>query len=153
MSLAAEEADLLRRLTGEMRSLLDEPGSHPAVEGRLFPDAHEDAAEAQAYRDLVGEELRRDKIATLEALGTRLGPSAEVDITLARDEAEGWLTALTDLRLALGVRLDVTEEKMGAEIDVDDPRAAGMMALHWLGYLQESMLAAMDPYARRSEVT
>jgi hypothetical protein len=50
---------------------------------------------------------------------------------------------LTDLRLAIGTRLDVTEEKMSDDIDPDDPEAAALSVLHWLGWVQGTILEAI----------
>ena len=47
---------------------------------------------------------------------------------------------LTDIRLALGTRFDVTQEKMSHELDPNDPEAPGMSVLHWLGWVQEMLI-------------
>jgi hypothetical protein len=65
--------------------------------------------------------------------------------TLSPEEGEAWVRALTDMRLAIGTRLDVTEETMSTEPDPDDPSAAPLQILHWLGWLQESILDQMAP--------
>jgi hypothetical protein len=82
---------------------------------------------------------RRARAVVEEKLGRR-GP---VSTTLSSEEAEMWLTFLTDVRLAIGTRLEVTEELMGADIDPDDPDAAAVSVLHWLGWLQEMTLQEM----------
>ena len=45
---------------------------------------------------------------------------------LDAEEAQAWLRALNDVRLALGARLDITEddEEQMADADWDDPRKA-----------------------------
>jgi hypothetical protein len=62
---------------------------------------------------------------------------------LDEEEVDRLLALLTDIRLAIGTRLDVTEERMAAELDRDDPDAAALSVLHWLGWLQESVIAAI----------
>lgn len=144
LSLESHEADLLRQLLKEMRMLLeaDVPPSD-AVLKRLYPEAFDDPAMARAYRELVGNELqarKRNALATAEeTIGTR-GP---VDAALDDEQVDRWLALLTDIRLAIGTRLDVTEERMSAEIDPDDPEAPALSVLHWLGWIQESILAAI----------
>ena len=54
------------------------------------------------------------------------------------------VASLTDLRLALGTRLGVDEERMGAAVDPAGPDAAAMTVLHWLGWVQEGILSALQ---------
>ena len=56
------------------------------------------------------------------------------------------LQALTDIRLVLGTRLDVTEDpaEMWARMTPDDPRGALLAVYDWLGWLQESIVRALD---------
>jgi hypothetical protein len=37
----------------------------------------------------------------------------------------------------------VTEEKMSGDIDPDDPEAAALSVLHWLGWVQGTILEAI----------
>jgi hypothetical protein len=50
------------------------------------------------------------------------------------------------VRLALGVRLGVTDDFDGLNDDVepDDPRSAYFAVYQWLAYLQESLLSALS---------
>jgi Domain of unknown function (DUF2017) len=139
-----QEADLLRNLTDEIASILEPgaPRSDPVVE-RLFPDAHESRKEARAYRDLVGDDLRVGKKEALETVAAKLGDSGRAALSLGPGEVDAWLTVLTDLRLAIGTRLSVTEETMDKEPDPDDPDGAAKAVLHWLGWLQEMTLAEL----------
>lgn len=145
LQLEAYEADLLRQLFDEMRRLLeaDIPPSD-AVLQRLFPDAFEDEEQAQAYRELIGNELHDRKTAALRSAREVVGETGAVDTVLDDEQVDRWLALLTDIRLAIGTRLNVTEERMAAELDPADPDAAALSVLHWLGWLQESMLAAID---------
>jgi hypothetical protein len=144
-ALEEHEADLMRQLLGEMRTLLeaDIPPSD-AVLRRLFPDAFEDEKEANEYRALIGDELHDRKTTALRTALETVGTAGAVDATLDDEQTDRWLALLTDIRLAIGTRLDVTEERMAAGIDSDDPDAAALAVLHWLGWLQESMLGALD---------
>ena len=64
---------------------------------------------------------------------------------LTQDEAQAWLGALNDVRLALGVRLEITEdyEDEMAQADWADPRSAYLEVYHWLGYVQDSLVQAL----------
>jgi hypothetical protein len=139
------EADLVRQLLDEMRMLLeaDIPPSD-AVLKRLFPDAFEDEDQARAYRELIGNELHDRKTAALRTARDTVGVSGHVNVVLDDEQVDQWLALVTDIRLAIGTRLDVTEERMAAEPRPGDPDAAALSVLHWLGWLQESILAAID---------
>jgi hypothetical protein len=135
----------MKGLVEEMRMLLeaDIPRSD-AVLKRLFPDAYESEEEATAYRELVDDELRSTKLRALKDVSMTLDVHGSDGATLTPEQAEEWLTLLTDMRLAIGTRLEVTEEKMDAEIDDDNPDAPAYSVLHWLGWIQEMMLRAMN---------
>ncbi|HEX2235697.1 MAG TPA: DUF2017 family protein [Actinomycetota bacterium] len=137
--LEPEERVLLRRLAAEMRGLLLEGDETDAARARLFPRAHEDPDEERAYSELVGDELERGKLRALDRLEETLGAGDGV-VTLSGEDADAWLTSLNDMRLALGTRLDVDEATMSAPLDEDDPDAHALAVLHWLGWIQESLL-------------
>jgi hypothetical protein len=136
------ESAILRQLVGEMRALLagQKRADDPVVD-RLFPAAYETADDEAAYREIVGDDLAKEKLKALDLVSTSLsdGPS---DVVLTGDDFGTWLACLTDLRLAIGTRLDVDEERMGTEIDPNDPDAQALSVLHWLGWLQEGLLRA-----------
>lgn len=133
------ESALLRRLTGEMRALLtgSRTGNGPVLD-RLFPAAYDEPDDESTYREMVHDSLVTEKLEALDTISTALAGPTEV--TLPREAFATWLACLTDMRLAIGVRLNVDEERMGAEIDPDDPDAQALAILHWLGWLQESLL-------------
>lgn len=141
ISLDAFEARLLRGLLEEMADLLrQEAVIEDAVVDRLFPPAYAQPEDAQAFAELVGDELKTGKVSAVDSVATALAGDGPIEAHIPHDQIDAWLTVLTDLRLALGVRLDVTEEKMSVELDPNDPEATGMSVLHWLGWLQEMML-------------
>jgi hypothetical protein len=144
IQLAGEEADLLRSLASELVSFLGLPHdpTDPAA-ARLFPAAHEDPVEQQAYTELVGDELRTMKIEAAGAVRTALGDSGPASVEVDAAGVEAWLMLLTDLRLAIGERIGIDEEKMAAPLDPADPDALQMSVLHWLGWLQELILQAL----------
>ena len=142
-----EDADPLATLTG----LTDGPLSAPAdpALARLLPDAYlDDADRAAEFRRFTEDDLRSGK---REAAHTMLAtlPRDGQEATLDADEAARWLSALNDLRLALGTRLAVTEDTYteledAADADPDDPRVQALSIYVWLGYLQESLIRAMS---------
>jgi hypothetical protein len=77
----------------------------------------------------------------------REGGSGAV-LTLKPEECRQWLGALNDLRLAIGTRLEVTDEDDGSELyklSDEDPRKPMVMAYLWLGGLQETLVGTMHP--------
>lgn len=127
----------------------------PAL-ARLFPDGYtEDAQAAAEFRRYTEIGLRDAKVrnATIAraslnrdgAVGDATAEPRDRRLRLSREEAEAWLGALNDLRLALGVRLDVTEETdySFTELPDDDPRAPMWQVYLWLGWLQETLVGAL----------
>ena len=105
---------------------------------RLFPTAyHDDPDRDREYQQLVRDELLERRLAAL----TLVEETASAE---QLDEAglTGWLTALNDLRLVLGTRLDVSEDD--AEVDPDDPDAPAHVVYHYLGMLLGEVVDALE---------
>jgi hypothetical protein len=72
--------------------------------------------------------------------------SAEDNIVdIDHDLANAWLGALNDIRLAVGVRLNVAE-KTTEDLELlapDDPMSAVYTVYSWLGWLQETLVMAL----------
>jgi hypothetical protein len=146
--LGAEEVTVLRGLPDQLRSVLAQREADPVLE-RLFPPAYlepEDADRDTEYRRLVHDDLVKDKLANLEVVTRTLergGTSLRRwTVELTEEEAMAWLGVLNDLRLALGVRLDITEDFDG-DVDESDPRAPGLHLLSYLGLLEEHLVEAL----------
>jgi hypothetical protein len=150
VTLSGEEAALLRSLPEQLRSVLAEGDADPAGE-RLFPPAYDDPADAEAaaeYRRLMQDELLATKLAAIDTVTATLDRGYQRGgrwtVELSEDEALAWLGLLNDVRLTLGVRLEVTEDLDG-DIDPGDPRAPGFRLLYYLGWLEEHLLAELKP--------
>lgn len=143
IKLEDHEGGLLLSLLQEMHTLLEADIAADPVNRRLFPNAYDSEEDAEAYRELVGSELRAGKLAAVKEMQNALEGRSGGAIELSKEDAATWLPVLTDLRLAIGTRNDVTEEEMSEDIDPVDPDSAGMLVLHWLGWLQESLLETL----------
>jgi hypothetical protein len=145
LELDQAETHMLRQLTAEMRALLatDLDTADDPVLTRLYPDAYEKPEDEADYRSLIGDDLEKHKLAALDTVSTALGDQVTA-VRLSGDDVDAWLGCLTDLRLAIGTRLDIDEERMGAEISPDDPDAAALGVLHWLGWLTEEILRTVQ---------
>ena len=143
LTLDPDEAGLMARLLGELRAVIEADSDRDPVVGRLFPRAYEDDHDQIAFDDLVGEQLRAEKLDAIKRIESVVVGPGPVETTVPNEEVAGWLPVLTDLRLAIGTRLDVDEAAMDRTIEPDDPSAAPMSILHWLGWMQESLLEAL----------
>jgi len=116
--------------------------SDDPVLARLFPDAYlDDPKAAGDFRRYTEQSLRERKHAAVElVLATLEEPGRER--VLSQDEAAAWLGALNDLRLALGTRLEVTEDIEGqyAALTAEDPRLSMFEVYQWVSYLQETLV-------------
>ena len=65
-------------------------------------------------------------------------------IVLTPEQADAWLAALTDVRLALGTLLDIDDDTPD-HFDPSDPRAPHLDVYHWLTWMQDSLLQALAP--------
>jgi len=116
----------------------------PAL-ARLLPDAYRDDPDAAGeFRRFTEQSLRTAKQESARAVLDTL-PSAGGPVKLSGEQAQSWLRALNDVRLALGVRLGVTEEfeEQWQELDPLDPRSAAFEVYAWLGGVQESLVQAL----------
>jgi hypothetical protein len=120
------------------------PPDDPVL-ARLLPDAYRDDTEAAGeFRRFTEQELRSGKVAAAQTVLDTLPPDGG-RIELTDEDAQVWLRALNDVRLVLGVRLDISEDTAQRSQDLDpaDPRAAYLWVYDWLTYLQETLVRAL----------
>ena len=122
----------------------DTPPEDPVL-ARLLPDGYRDDPEAAGeFRRYTEPALRSAKQQVAQEMLDTL-PDAGGPIQLTQDQAVAWLKALNDVRLALGVRLGVTEdfEEQWASLNAEDPQWAAFEVYAWLGAVQESLVQAL----------
>jgi uncharacterized protein DUF2017 len=136
-------ADELAEMVGlsDSTELPDDP-----ILARLLPDGYRDDPDsAQDFRRFTESGLRSAKTAAAQTVLSTLPPSGgRVRLTAA--EAENWLRALNDVRLALGVRLGVTDDfdRLSSQTAASDALFAYVQVYQWLAYLQESLVKALS---------
>jgi Domain of unknown function (DUF2017) len=142
---AAEEAEL-----AALEAMVHGPGSESAPEdpvlARLLPDGYRDDPEsAGEFRKYTEPALRSAKYQAAQEMLDTL-PDEGGRIQLTAEQALSWLKALNDVRLALGVRLGVTEEfeEQWSRLKPDDPQWTAYEVYAWLGAVQESLVQAMN---------
>lgn len=115
------------------------------VLARLLPDGYSDDPAASAeFRRYTEETLRSGKISSAQAVLSSLPPGGG-QVRLSESECQQWLRALNDVRLALSVRLGITDENedVPERLSAEDPRAAYIWVYQWLAYLQDSLIEAL----------
>lgn len=128
------------------------------VLARLLPDAYEEAKDAAEFRRYTEHSAREKKRAhahairdvLIENLGDHaldltepgLNRREELHFILAEEVAQMWLMGLNDMRLALGTRLNITEDAQDrfAAMDETNPDKGIFNLFAWLGWLQEILL-------------
>ena len=154
-SLDAVESEVLRDVLTQVMELVadDDLDRADPVVARLFPDHyvddHDTSADLHKYTD---EDL---KTAKLEQAGAVVGalPRGGGTVHLDEEQAETWLRALTDARLALGLRIDVRDDT-DLEAEIDDavatdptsPRVQQLSVYAFLTLLQASLVEALAGY-------
>jgi hypothetical protein len=116
------------------------------VLARLLPDGYSDDPQAAAeFRRYTEETLRSAKVASAQAVLSSLPPGGG-EVRLSEPECQEWLRALNDVRLALSVRLGITDENedLSERLLPDDPRSAYVWVYQWLAYLQDSLIEALS---------
>ncbi|MFT4126994.1 MAG: DUF2017 domain-containing protein [Gordonia sp. (in: high G+C Gram-positive bacteria)] len=148
---AAAPRDELAELTGIRTGHTTAPAD--LTLGRLLPDFHRpdqdrDLSAATVAADLNAalRSVNEPQIieAKLAAAGTLLDslPPTGGDIALTEDQALAWLTALNDVRLALGAMLGISEDTPDRYPD-DHPHAGHLDVYHWLTVMQELLVESL----------
>ncbi|MGW1378270.1 DUF2017 domain-containing protein [Streptomyces sp. NPDC002446] len=151
----SESDDLLASIFNDGPS---EPPADPVL-ARLFPDAYggpdlvpddDVRAAAAEFRRYTENDLRsrkrEDALTLIRGLDTLAPAGEDAVLRLKPGECRQWLGALNDLRLAIGTRLEVTDEEDGGELlrlPDSDPRKPMVMAYLWLGGLQETLVESL----------
>lgn len=127
------------------------------VLARLLPEGYSNDPEASGeFRRFTESALRSSKAAgaerlidTLEESGLPLEYESDdvlIDVELGLPEAITWLKTFTDIRLALATRLGIEDgqEEYWQSIPDEDPQAAAYDIYEWIGWLQETLVRAID---------
>jgi hypothetical protein len=171
-ALAAHEAALLKNLVTAMIELLDqresssppdelqeitgikpgnaEPPPDPMLR-RLLPDFHkpdDGALEADSFESLNAalrslhepEIIAAKRLAAQQLLHTIPADGGRLELT--EEDANAWIAAVNDVRLTLGVLLDIGPE--GPErLPAEHPLAAHLDVYQWLTVLQEYLVVVL----------
>jgi hypothetical protein len=139
------EAGIVGLLLDQLEQLLeadaDDVGDDPVI-ARLLPDGHRGDPEAAAdYRELTEASLRSGKADDLAMVRATL-PDGGGEVRLDGDQAAAWLRTTNDLRLALGTRLDITDDTEPPE-EITGEEDQQLAVYYWLTALQGSLVDAL----------
>lgn len=154
------DIDPFHQLVGISTS--DSPPEDPVLR-RLLPNAYKDDDESAEFRRYTEDGLRQKKRAHAMTIYEALIPQDEdwnadqpldrgsIEVTILESETMAWLGGFNDLRLALAVRLGISEVASTSEnahqrfelMKEDDPMQAVYAVYNWLGVLQQSLLDAL----------
>jgi Domain of unknown function (DUF2017) len=139
------EATVVGLLLDQLEQLLaadaEDVGGDPVL-ARLLPDGHRgDAQIAADYREMTESALRSGKTDDLAMVRASL-PDGGGEVRLDSDQADAWLRTSNDLRLALGTRLDITEDTEPPD-DVTSEEEQQLAVYYWLTGLQGSLVDAL----------
>lgn len=168
-TLDANEVLLLRNMATSMQEMLDDRQSGApsdpleqltgirtgntvpptdATMSRLLPDfVSADAAESDpsgsnaALRSLHEPQIIDAKISAAQRLLESL-PRDSGRVELTDDEAQAWVAAVNDMRLALGTMLQIGPE-VPEELPEGHPMATHLDVYHWLTVLQEYLVLGL----------
>ena len=114
---------------------------------RLLPNAYSDPEAASDFRRYTEPQLRGSKQRVLRAVREELTVivDSKIDGVVEELDADIWLMAINDLRIALSVRLEIDAESFEKfELMPDeDPQKSVYAVYFWLGWLQENLLTAL----------
>jgi hypothetical protein len=141
--LDAAECGVLGLLLDQLEQLLDadDVGDDPVMR-RLLPDGHRsDADIAAEYREMTESALRGGKADDLATVRATL-PTDGGEVRLDPEQAAAWLRTSNDLRLALGTRLEITDDTEPPD-DVTGEEGQQLAVYYWLTAVQGSLVDAL----------
>ncbi|MEE4022586.1 DUF2017 domain-containing protein [Gordonia sp. PKS22-38] len=121
--------------------------------GRLLPDFHRPDQDRAPTAEMVNGEVNRAlrsvhephiisaKMAAAQVVLDTL-PRGGGELALTEAQAMEWLTALNDVRLALGAMLGISEDTPD-QLPPEHPHAAHLDVYHWLTVMQELLVEAL----------
>ena len=111
---------------------------------RLLPNAYADPEAASDFRRYTEPQLRGAKQKNLRLVREQLTVLVDENLggVIEDLDADIWLKAINDLRIALSIRLEVNETSFETFelLPDEDPQKSVYAVYFWLGWLQENLL-------------
>ncbi|WP_412541814.1 DUF2017 domain-containing protein [Longispora sp. K20-0274] len=137
-----EEIDVLRMVVTQVSELVTDGLRADPVFERLFPDVYQDnPVEAAELRRYTEDDLKQAKVDAAAVVLETLDEHTSLTV----EQADAWLRAVNDVRLALGTRLEIDDDFDIEEEyeDADDERGLQISVYGYLSYLQESLIDSL----------
>ncbi len=151
-NLDLEEREMIHRLMGEMRALLqdhDDDANHDD-DGRLrriFPAAYHQEGDQELDREfqrLMRDELRTSRLKGLDAVDEFMAAAKGDRATATEAQMMAFLQALNGVRLVLGTMLDITEDHDLGEFAEDHPLAGEYNLYDFLSWMLDWSVRAVQ---------
>jgi hypothetical protein len=114
---------------------------------RLLPNAYADPEAASDFRRYTEPQLRGAKQRNLRLVREQLTVLVDENVggVIEEVDADIWLKAINDLRIALSIRLEINENSFETFelLPDEDPQKPVYAVYFWLGWLQESLLGLL----------
>ena len=145
LSFTDVERQTLASMLGDLAEALAEDGlqREDPVYQRLYPDGYSGPVEdevQQEFRGLTETGLREQRIERVTACSDELLAAADGRVEIDQDGFDRWLRVLNDVRLAIGTRLNISEDDEHWDIDPTDPSSAAYLLYGWLTEVQDTVV-------------
>lgn len=160
----SQDYDAIAHLDFSLAEGGDEIDPDPAL-ARIFPPMSSDYRVSTELRSLTLDALREQKVGNLELLASRIAAETE-HVVVPEAQVDRFLAALTDMRLVLAARLEITDDEDAEKVhelaldagqhhrtppDIDEEEEMRLILASLyvgLSWWQESLLTAMASRAR-----
>ncbi|MBI4600421.1 MAG: DUF2017 family protein [Planctomycetes bacterium] len=144
--LPRAQGAVLRSLPARLRSVLTRPDVSGRLVERLFPRAYSDPREEAEYKRLLGKDLLEHRLRTLAVVEKAMarwkqGPR-RVELAIPPEQFDLWLCFVNDMRLVLGIELGIQDDTWEKAFDPAHPQAEEMALLHYLTWLEQTLIEA-----------
>lgn len=146
-NLDLEEREMIHRLMGEMRALLEDSDDDDGRLRRIFPTAYHQASDQELdheYQRLMREEILASRLKGLDAVDEFMQAASGDRATATEAQMMAFLQALNGLRLVLGTMLDITEEHDLGDIDETHPLAGEYNLYDFLSWMLDWSVRAVQ---------
>ena len=142
LRLEPVERSVLTSMFDDLAGSLDDDDADPEdpVRRRLFPDGYDDAEAATEFRAMTQSSLTHERVDRISQCTAEL--ALDGDLSLDADAGERWIKALNDLRLALGTRLEISDDD-DLSVAADAQSDPGHAIYQWLTVVQDSLVRAL----------
>jgi hypothetical protein len=145
-NLDLEEREMIHRLMGELRALLQNPDDDGRLR-RIFPAAYHQEGDKELdeeYQRLMRNELLTSRLKGLDAVDEFMEAARGDKATATEAQMMAFLQALNGVRLVLGTMLDISEDHDLGDVHDDDPLAGEYNLYDFLSWMLDWSVRAVQ---------